>query len=137
MSDISYFHIGAFVYRLAADGQMQRSSSVRPVTRDGVLRACATFGTEEVDFPSSQFKILSVDQDQAVQDLEYATNGRGQADEATVDLTDAQLAKLREAAALGDGNVKGTTFNGLRQLKLVDGTSLTVLGKSVLAQKSS
>lgn len=135
----SFYHIGAYIYRSDSDGNMVRASSARPVLHGGALLVCATFGDETHHFPTAPFRVLDVVENQAVIDDEFRrANGRDRAPDVLMpELTEAQAEKLREAGTLGDGNVKGTTFNGLRQLKLVEGSSLTELGKSVLAQIAS
>lgn len=139
-----FYHIGAYIYRIGPDGDMVRATSARPVLHGGSLMVCATFGDETYHFPSAPFRVLDVVENQAVIDADFRReNGRDivpnvVAPEVVMpELSEAQAEKLREAGKLGDGNVKGTTFNGLRQLKLVEGSSLTELGKSVLAQITS
>lgn len=127
MSDNGYYHVGNHVYRIGPKESL-RSMSMVPVNTPNGLNVRVTFADEVVDFPISQFRIVTIAENSEVVDAAFNDNA-----ESLPTLTDKQRESLLAAAQLGDGNIAGTTFNGLRQLKLVDGKNLTDLGKRVIA----
>lgn len=127
MSDNGYYHVGNHVYRIGPKESL-RSMSMVPVNTPNGLNVRVTFADEVVDFPISQFRIVTIAENDEVVDAAFNDNA-----ESLPTLTDKQRESLLAAAQLGDGNIAGTTFNGLRQLKLVDGKNLTDLGKRVIA----
>lgn len=127
MSDNGYYHVGNHVYRIGPKESL-RSMSMVPVNTPNGLNVRVTFADEVVDFPISQFRIVTIAENEEVVDAAFNDNA-----ESLPTLTDKQRESLLAAAQLGDGNIAGTTFNGLRQLKLVDGKNLTDLGKRVIA----
>ena len=127
MSDNGYYHVGNHVYRIGPKESL-RSMSMVPVNTPNGLNVRVTFADEVVDFPISQFRIVTIAENSEVVDAAFNDNA-----ESLPTLTDKQRESLLAAAQLGDGNIAGTTFNGLRQLKLVDGKNFTVLGKRMVA----
>ena len=127
MSDNGYYHVGNHVYRIGPNASL-RSMSMVPVNTPNGLNVRVTFADEVVDFPISQFRIVTIAENDEVVDAAFNDNA-----ESLPTITDKQRESLLAAAQLGDGHIAGTTFNGLRQLKLVDGKNLTDLGKRVIA----
>ena len=127
MSDNGYYHVGNHIYRIGPNESLRSTSMVPVNTPDGLV-VRVTFSDEVVDFPISQFRVLTLAENGEVVDAAFNDHA-----EPLPTLTDKQRESLLAAAQLGDGNIAGTTFNGLRQLKLVDGKNLTDLGKRVIA----